>query len=115
MVVSSEDPFGNVDPTFNGDVTLSVANDPAFTPTVQASDGVATFAGLALDASANGETIQASASGLSPATTSPLSVARSSHRRPPPPPSPTPTPPDATPTPPHPRPRRPRRSSANRS
>ena len=66
MVVSAEDPFGNVDPTFHGDVTLSMAGDPGFTATVQASDGVATFTGLALESPANGETIRATATGLKP-------------------------------------------------
>ncbi len=98
MVVSAEDPYGNVDPTFNGDVTLSVASDPAFTATVQAVEGVAAFAGLALDASANGGTIRASASGLSAATTIPVSVAPVVPPTPPPTPTPTNTP-TSTPTP----------------
>ncbi len=74
IVVSAEDPYGHVDPTFHGDVTISVANDPGFTTTVQAQNGVATFVGLVLDAFANGQAIRAVATGLSSATTNALNV-----------------------------------------
>ena len=45
------DPYGNVDPTFNGSVTLALASNPGSatlggTVTVNAINGVATFAGL---------------------------------------------------------------------
>src|SRR4029077_6990524 len=46
MVVSAEDPYGNVDPSFNGTVTITIPSDPGFTATTQAKNGVATFAGL---------------------------------------------------------------------
>ena len=57
-----------------GDVTISVANDPGFTTTVQAKNGVATFVGLMLPASADSEAVRAVATGLTPAATNPLNV-----------------------------------------
>jgi hypothetical protein len=74
LVVSTEDPYGNVDPTYSGSVTISVPNDPGFTSTAQAKNGVATFVGLTLPATAGGETLSAVASGLSAAVTNPLNV-----------------------------------------
>ena len=64
LVVAAKDPYGNVDPAYRGDVTVSVAGDPGFTTTVPATDGVATFQGLSLNESASGESIQAVANGL---------------------------------------------------
>ncbi len=63
-----------MDTAFNGNVTLSVPNDPGFTTTVQAKNGVASFAGLTLNASARGESIRAAASGLSDAVTDPVNI-----------------------------------------
>ena len=74
LAISAEDPFGNVSTAFTGDVTISVPNDPGFTTTVHAKDGVATFAGLTLNESARGESIEAVASGLSDAVTPPLNA-----------------------------------------
>ncbi len=74
VVVSSEDPYGNVEPTYNGNVTISVPSDPGFTTTVQAKNGVAAFVGLILPATADTETVRAVATGLSAAVTSPLNV-----------------------------------------
>ncbi len=74
LVISAEDPYGNVASAFDGSVTVSVPNDPAFTTTVQAKSGVASFSGLTLNAAANGETIRAVAGGLSAAVTNPLTV-----------------------------------------
>jgi hypothetical protein len=63
-----------VDPTFNKDVTISLPGGSGATDTVQAQHGVATFAGLELDASANGGVIQAAGGGLPPAGTNPIPV-----------------------------------------
>ena len=71
---SAEDSLGNVVRTFDGDVTISLPNDRGFTTTVQAMNGVATFTGLAVDSSAQGQTIQATAGGLSAGTSSPITV-----------------------------------------
>jgi hypothetical protein len=65
--VSAEDAYGNVVPTFNGNVTIALPNGT--TDTVQALNGVATFAGLTADTVAQGGTIQATAGGLSSGTT----------------------------------------------
>ena len=88
LAVSAEDPYGNVVPTFNGNVTVAVAGDAGFTTTAQAKNGVATFTGLTASTAAQGEPIQATGGGLSAAATSPESVTPS--------PSPTST---STPTP----------------
>ncbi len=74
MVVTAEDPYGGTDTSFADNVTISLANDPGFTTTVQAQDGIATFTGLTVDAAAEGEPIQAAASGLGTASTAPLNV-----------------------------------------
>jgi hypothetical protein len=79
LVVSAEDGFGNIDPTFGGTVTLALAANPAGdtlggTLTVSASGGVIAFAGLTLDRAAAGVTLTASSGGLGPATTKPISV-----------------------------------------
>src|SRR5262249_33827680 len=66
--------FQNVDASFNGNVTISLPGEAGFPQTVQAQNGVATFAGVLLDASADGRQIQAMAGGLSPGTTPPISV-----------------------------------------
>ena len=79
LVVMAEDGFGNVDPTFTGAITLSLATNPngatlGGTLAVNASAGVATFSGLTLNKAGTGATLQASGSGLSSATTGTLSI-----------------------------------------
>jgi hypothetical protein len=81
LTVKAEDPFGNVDLTFDGSVTVSVANNPdgatlggSFTAT--ASKGVATFPALTLDKAGTGSTLQVTSNGLTPATTSDINVTR---------------------------------------
>jgi hypothetical protein len=76
--------------SFNSSVTVALPNDPAWTSTVQARNGVSTFAGLTVDPSAQGTAIRATASGLTAAVTDPLNVIAT--------PTPTPTP-TSTPTP----------------
>jgi hypothetical protein len=79
LVVSAEDPLGNVDPTFRGTVTLVLANGPAGqsldgTLTVAASQGVAVFSGLSLSQAADGYTVQAVSNGLTSAITAAIDV-----------------------------------------
>ena len=70
LVVSAEDGFGNVDPSFDGGVTLALASNPGGatlggTVTVTAGAGVATFSGLTLNRAAAGDVIAVSSGGLS--------------------------------------------------
>jgi hypothetical protein len=74
LVVSAEDPFGNVDPTFDGTVGVALLDNPGGatlggTVTEAARSGVTAFAGLTLNNIGIGYTLQASANGLTPATT----------------------------------------------
>ena len=77
--VSAEDNFGNVDPTFNGTVTVALANNPGSTTlggtlTASASQGVATFSGLKLSVADTGYTLQATSIGLNAGATNPFTV-----------------------------------------
>jgi len=79
LVAMAEDPFGNVDPTFNGNVAATLAGNPAAgnltgSSTVAATLGVATFANLALDRAGTGDTLQVSSGSLSPATSASFTV-----------------------------------------
>jgi hypothetical protein len=81
LEVAIEDPDGDVDTTFQGSVTLSLANNPGGatlggTTTVTAVDGVARFSGLGLDRSSSGVTFTVSASGgaLDPVTAGPIDI-----------------------------------------
>jgi hypothetical protein len=80
LTVSVEDPFGNPATSYNGPVTISLSENAgagALTGslTATASDGVATFSGLALDTAASGYTIEASGPNLVGATSSSIAVA----------------------------------------
>ncbi len=79
LVVSAEDSYGNVDTSFGGNVTIALAGDAGAgalggTLTVDASQGIATFAGLTLTTADTGDSIKASAENLSPATTQTFDV-----------------------------------------
>ena len=79
IVVEAQDNFGDVDPTFTGNVTLTVQTAPGGTPvnitlTEPAVAGVATFSGVTIDQAELGLTLQASGGGLTPATTSAFNV-----------------------------------------
>ncbi len=75
LVVAAQDPYGNLDPTYSGNVTVSIPNDPSFTTTtVAAQDGIATFVGLTLNQSASGATIRVVANGLSAAVSNPVQM-----------------------------------------
>ena len=70
LVVTAEDPFGNVASNFASSVTLALANNPngatlGGTLAVNASTGVATFAGLTLNKAGAGATLRATGTGLS--------------------------------------------------
>ena len=77
VVVSAEDPYGNVDTSFNGSVTITLPGEPGFTATVQAQDGVATFTGLTVDGTAQGRPIQVAGGGLAADRPPPINVTAS--------------------------------------
>jgi DNA-binding beta-propeller fold protein YncE len=79
VVVSAEDPSGNVDTNYSGNVTIAIGTNPAGgtlggTLTVPVVNGVATFSNLTLDLAGSGYTLQLSATGLSSVTTSAIGV-----------------------------------------
>ncbi len=93
LVVRAEDSFGNIDTNYSGNVSVSLANDPSLATSVQAQNGVATFASLTVNASVAGMAIQVSAPGLNGTATDPLTLTAVV---PPPPPPPLPPPPPAS-------------------
>jgi hypothetical protein len=80
LQVNAEDPHGNVDPTFNGGVTLALANNPGVstlggTLTATAVHGVASFTGLTINQPGSGYTLRATTTaGLSAGTSAPVNV-----------------------------------------
>ena len=79
LTASIEDSYGNLETGDNAAVTVGLASNPGGatlggTITVNSIAGVVTFFGLTLDAAAAGYTLQVSGSGLSGATTSPITV-----------------------------------------
>jgi streptogramin lyase len=79
LTVQAESSSGSLDSSFDGTVTVALANNPGGatlggTLTATASNGVATFFGLSLNKAASGYTLQLSASGLVAATTNAISV-----------------------------------------
>jgi hypothetical protein len=79
IVVSAEDASGNVDPNFQGTVTLgldSAAGGGVLggTLTATAVNGVATFSALHQDLAGGGATLQATSGTLAPAVTMPFKV-----------------------------------------
>jgi streptogramin lyase len=79
LTVEAEDSSGNLDASFNGTVTVALANNPGGaalggTLSVTASGGIATFSDLTLDTAAQGYTLQVSATGVASATTSAVTV-----------------------------------------
>jgi hypothetical protein len=80
VIVSAENGQGQVDPTYNGDVTVALGNNPAGatlggTLTETAVNGVATFPDLTLDQIAGGYTLQFTAAGLTGVVSPSFSVA----------------------------------------
>ena len=81
LIVDAEDASGNIDPNYNGVVTLSLANNPSSaklggTLTATAVDGVATFSGLTIGAAGTGFALGASAAGLTAGTSPGFDVTR---------------------------------------
>jgi hypothetical protein len=74
MVVDALDPYGNIDLSFNGTVSVGLASNPngetlGGTSSVSATAGVATFTGLTVDKPGGSYSLQASSNRLaSPAT-----------------------------------------------
>ena len=73
LAVAVEDAFGNAEPTYEGNVSVALAGLGG-TLSIPASNGVANFSGLSLDQAGKGYTIQATAAGLSGATTTAFAV-----------------------------------------
>ena len=71
LTVSAEDSLGNVDAGFGGQVTLTT---PSGTLTTTAINGVATFFPVTLTTAGTGFTLQASANGVTSATTNSIQV-----------------------------------------
>ena len=74
MVVSAEDPFHNVDTSFNGNVTIALPGNPALTTTIQARNGVATFGGLSITTVGQFGGIEVTSAKLVGVTSIPFSV-----------------------------------------
>ncbi|HEY6110277.1 MAG TPA: hypothetical protein VIV56_15360, partial [Gemmatimonadales bacterium] len=75
VLVAAQDAAGNTDPTYTGNVTVTLAANPGAaalsgTTTVAAVAGIATFGDLSLDKSSTGYTLMASATGLTSVTSS---------------------------------------------
>ncbi len=80
LVVDAVDPFGNIDPSFNGTVNVALAANPdgetlGGTGSVKATAGVASFAGLTLDVADASYSLIASTTGLPSVTTATTQVA----------------------------------------
>jgi hypothetical protein len=84
--VSAEDSLGNVDASFVGAVSVTIAGNPSGgtlgggTP-VAAAAGVATFSTLTIDKVGSGYTLSAAASGLAGATSTPFDISPGSATR----------------------------------
>src|SRR5262249_27806583 len=79
LIVAAEDPFGQIDASYAGNVTVALGNAPGAAAlggevSVVAIGGVATFAGLTLNQGGQGYTLQATSNGLSRATTNGINV-----------------------------------------
>jgi streptogramin lyase len=89
VVVEARTAANVLDPTYNGNVTISLASNPGGstlggTLTVQAQNGVATFSGISLNGPGTGYTLQVSAPGLNTVVTTPFSVQPQTPPAPPP-------------------------------
>ncbi|HXI33486.1 MAG TPA: PKD domain-containing protein [Gemmatimonadales bacterium] len=77
--VAAQDASGNTDATYSGAITIALGTNPgggtlSGTLTATAASGVATFANLSIDRAASGYTLQATAAGLTGATSTPFAV-----------------------------------------
>jgi hypothetical protein len=78
-VVKAVDNDGNLDPNFNGAVTLTISNNPSGgtlggTKTVNAINGLATFTNISINKPGVGYTLAANSGGLTGATSAPFNV-----------------------------------------
>jgi hypothetical protein len=78
LVVSAEDAYGNVNPTFTGTISLTLSHDPTRallngSISMPATAGIATFTGLSINTAASGYVLTAS-SGKMAASTGSLTV-----------------------------------------
>jgi hypothetical protein len=79
LVVSAEDSFGNVNPSYTGSLAVALANNPGGATlggilTATAANGVATFPELTLNKLGIGYTLQVTSSGLTSASTGAFNV-----------------------------------------
>ncbi|HEX4561108.1 MAG TPA: Ig-like domain-containing protein, partial [Gemmatimonadales bacterium] len=79
IVVSALDAHDNVDPTFTGGITLSIANNAgggalSGTTTVAATQGVSQFTDISIDKVGTGYTLTASNTGPTPATSAAFNI-----------------------------------------
>jgi hypothetical protein len=79
FTVRALDDFGNVDPTFNGPVTVAISVNPgngtlSGTATVNAIGGTATFTGLSIDKSGTGYRLEATSGTLTPDVSNAFSI-----------------------------------------
>jgi hypothetical protein len=79
VVIAAEDQYGFVDQNFNGQVSIALATNPGNTSlggtlSIGAVKGLATFSNLQLNVAALGYTLQATSTGLTPVTSSSISV-----------------------------------------
>ena len=79
LPVDAEDPYGNIDPTFNGSVTLTLASNPGGaklggTVSAKAINGIVSFSGLTLSAGGTGDTLTATSAGLATGTSATFNV-----------------------------------------
>jgi uncharacterized delta-60 repeat protein len=79
LTVDAEDSSGNIESSFNGTVTVALANNPGGatldgTLSVTASGGVASFSGLTLTTAATGYTLVLTSNGLSETVTNAITV-----------------------------------------
>jgi hypothetical protein len=68
LTIAAEDNFGNVDPNFNGNVSLALTGSGPLTgfTNLAANAGVAVFTGLSIGTAGTGDTLTASATGVNP-------------------------------------------------
>jgi hypothetical protein len=84
-VVKLEDDSGNIATTYSNAVTLALSNNPGSgtltvtTNPLSASAGVASFSGCSINAVGSGYTLQATASGLTSATSGPFNILGIAH------------------------------------
>lgn len=79
LAISAVDAQGNLDPTFNGNISVQLVNNAGGATltgnlTARAVDGLATFSGLALSNLGSGYTIKANSPGLASVVSAPISI-----------------------------------------